>query len=143
MSTTLKHSDKSFIESAAKAGTEEVAISQAALPHLTNPQVKDFAQMIVTDHTAANQELAELATRKGVTLPTKQPSTAKWEKANDKDYDEDYLEKMIKAHDDAVELFSKAAKKSEDPDVQAFAAKTLSTLEEHYGKAKQLKKALK
>lgn len=141
--STLKHGDKSFLESAAKAGMEEVAVSQTALPHLANAQVKEFATMMVSDHSGANQELATLAARKGVTLPTKQKDTDKWEKKKEKGYDEDYMEKMVKDHKEAVELFTKASKKSDDSDVQAFATKTLPTLEAHLAKAKELEKAVK
>lgn len=141
--SALKHGDKNFIEHAAKAGTEEVAVSQAALPHLTNPQAKDFAQMMVSDHTGANQELTALAAQKGVTLPAKQPDTKKWDKAKDKDYDQEYIEKMVKDHDDAVDLFTKATKNAADADVRAFATKTLPTLQAHQAKAKEIKQALK
>ena len=140
--SSLKHSDKSFFELAAKAGTEEVAISQIVLLHFTDPQIKDFAQMMVTDHTGANQELSALAARKGVSLPDKQPDTAKWEKKKAKGYDEAYIKEMVKDHDEAVELFTKAANKAEDPDVRAFAAKVLPTVQAHFEKAKALKKSV-
>jgi putative membrane protein len=142
-SSTLKHGDKSFIEDAAKAGMEEVAVSQAALPHLMNAPVKDFAQMMVSDHTGANTELKALAAKKGVVLATKPVDTKKWETKKEKGYDEDYIEKMVKDHDDAVDLFSKAAKNADDPDVRAFAAKTLPALQAHQTKAKELKKIVK
>jgi putative membrane protein len=141
--TSLKHGDKTFLEKAGKSGMEEVAISQAALPHLQNAQAKEFAQMMVSDHTGANRELMALAAKKGVTLPAKQPDTKKWDKKKEKGYDEDYMEKMVKDHDDAVDLFTKASKNSDDADVKAFAAKTLPTLQAHHAKAKSIKKTLK
>jgi putative membrane protein len=139
----LSHGDRTFFEKAAKSGAEEVAISQAALARLQNPQAKAFAQMMVSDHTSANEELRALAARKNVALPAKQPNTKKWSEGKERDYDEDYIEKMVKDHEDAVELFTKAAKKSDDPEVQAFAARTLPTLQQHWDQAKALKKALK
>lgn len=122
---------------------EEVAVSQAALPHLMNPEVQQFAKMMISDHSGANQQLAALAASKGVALPAKTPDTAKWDKKKEKGYDEDYIEKMVKDHEDAVELFTKASKKSDDPDVQAFAVKTLPALEAHFAQAKALKKTVK
>jgi putative membrane protein len=139
----VSHGDKAFFEKAAKAGTEEVAASQAALAHLSNPQAKEFATMMVTDHTSANEELKALAVKKNVTLPAKQPDTKKWTEGKDRDFDKDYIEKMVRDHEDAVELFTKASKKSDDPEVQAFAAKTLPTLQHHFDQAKSIKKALK
>jgi putative membrane protein len=142
-SLNLSRGDKSFIENAAKSGMEEVAVSQAALPHLANPEVRQFAQMMVSDHTGANHELTALAARKGITLPTKQPDVTKWNEKKEQGYDEGYVEKMIKDHDDAVDLFTKASKKSDDSEVQAFAAKTLPTLQAHQAQAKALKKTVK
>jgi putative membrane protein len=139
----LSHSDKSFLEKAAKSGNKEVSISQGAMDRLSDPQVKQFAQMIVTDHTGANAELATLAAAKGVTLPVKDSMKAeeKWSKKT-KGVDEDYVEEMVSDHKNAVELFEKAAK-SEDADIAAFARKTLPTLQQHLSVAKDLKKTVK
>lgn len=141
----LKHSDRSFFEKAAKAGTKEVEISQSTLEHLSNPQVKSFAQMMVSDHSQANQELMALAAKKGVTLPSKELKyDEKWsKKANkDSDLDEDYIKQMVDDHEDAVKLFEKAAK-SDDPEIAAFAQKTLPTLQHHLTMARDLKKMVK
>jgi putative membrane protein len=142
--TDLKHSDKSFIEKAAKAGAEEVDISLIVVDRTMNPMVKEFAQMIVTDHTGANEALAAIAASKGVQLPPKDPdATDKWAKKTGKDFDEDYINKMIAAHKDAVELFQKEADKGDDPQVKAFARDTLPKLQHHLAMAMDLKKTLK
>ena len=117
-------------------------VTRAALPHLQNEQVREFATMMVADHSAASTELQTIATQKGVMLPTAKPSPSKWNKA-DKDYDSDYIGKMVKDHEDAVELFTKASRKSDDPALQSFAAKTLPALQGHLEKAKAIKRALK
>jgi putative membrane protein len=137
----VKHADKAFFDKAATSGMEEVAISTGALDRLTNPQIKDFAQMMVTDHNAVNAELTALAAKKGVTLPPKdkdiQSKTEKWSKKT-KGVDEDYVKQMISDHEDAVKLFEKASK-SDDADVAAFAQKTLPSLQHHLDMAKSLK----
>src|SRR3954469_7787477 len=75
--STVSRGDRSFLENAAKSGMEEVAVSRAALPNLTNVLFQQFAQMMVSDHTPANDELSALAARKGVTLPDKRVDVAK------------------------------------------------------------------
>lgn len=140
--TNLKHSDRAFFEKAAKAGTKEVEVSQGTLDHLMNPQVKSFAQMMVSDHSAANAELMALAAKKGVTLPTKETKyETKWAKKT-KDVDEDYMKEMVDDHEEAVKLFEKAAK-SEDAEIAAFAQKTLPTLQHHLTMARDLRKMVK
>ena len=45
-------------------------LGQLALQKGTSPQVKQFAQRMVTDHTQANQELMQLAKTQNLDLPT-------------------------------------------------------------------------
>lgn len=141
---TLKHADVSFLEKAGHSGQEEVILSQIALTRATHPQVKDFAQMMTDDHGAANAKLAQLAGSKGVTLQAKDPSLSqKWgAKKAGKDFDHDYIGKMVGDHKDAVELFEKASKSS-DADIAAFATSTLPTLRTHLAKAIEIQKAVK
>jgi len=142
--TTLKHADKSFIEKAAKAGTEEVEVSRVAVERSTNPRVKAFAEMVVADHTSANTALASLAASKGITLPARDMDDAnKWTKKNGSDFDEDYIDKMVSAHKDAVELFEKQANKGDDLETKTFARDTLPKLQHHLEMAMDLKKSLK
>lgn len=139
----LKHADKSFVEEAVKAGREEVAISQVAVDRSTNPAVKEFAQMIVSDHTGVNTELNGIASMKGVALPTKTVNVDKWVKKSAKSFDEDYIDQMISAHKDALDLFEKEAKKGTDTELTALAAKTVAALQTHLSRAQDIKKMIK
>src|SRR5688572_6618644 len=57
----LSRGDRTFFEKAAKSGMKEVAVSKATQDRLMNPQVKQFARMMVSDHSNANAELMALA----------------------------------------------------------------------------------
>lgn len=140
----LSHSDKSFLEKAAKSGAKEVEVSQAVEARVTDPQVKALAQMMIADHMAANTELLALAARKGVSIPSDDvKASEKWSKksAKDKDLDEDYVKEMKEDHEEAVKLFEKATK-SDDADIAAFARKTLPALQHHLSMVKELKKTV-
>lgn len=138
----LSHSDRSFIKKAAKAGMKEITVSQAVVDHLSNAQAKAFAQQMVTDHTAANNALMALAQQKGVEIPAKDESslTEDWSKKTG-DVDRAYVKEMVSDHEEAVKLFEKATQSS-DPDVAAFAQKTLPTLQHHLSMAVDLKNAI-
>ncbi|HRE83210.1 MAG TPA: DUF4142 domain-containing protein [Opitutaceae bacterium] len=135
--------DRNFLEKAAHSGHKEVAVSQAVASRLVTPGAKDFAQTMISDHTAANTELQALATKRGVTLPMPDNKAQNaWAKNKaDDDLDEDYLEEMIDDHEDAVALFKRGAK-SKDPEIAAFASKILPKLEHHLQTARTLEKAL-
>ena len=135
----LARADKHFLEQAAKGGMKEVDVSQQALVHLTSPDVRNFAQQMLTAHTQVNAELQALATQKGVVLPAPDAKVSQKWAENRKDVDDEYLAEMTNDHKETIELFEKAAK-SEDPDIAAFALKTLPHLREHLETVKQLKK---
>lgn len=140
----LSKYDKTFIDKAADAGATEIAASKVAQTKGGSPAVKGFADTMVTDHTKVAGELKELATSKGVTpsdAPSK-PHQAEIDKLGTLDgakFDAEYTNKIgVAAHTDAVKLFTDASKKANDPDVKAFAAKTLPGLEHHLEMAKEL-----
>lgn len=141
----LSRSDRNFFEEAAKSGMKEVEVSSAVKDRLTNPQVRSFADMMVSDHSMANTELQTLAAAKGVTLPAdKKDHGEKWARKDTKDMelDKDYVEAMEDDHEEAVKLFEKASK-SDDAEIAAFAQKTLPKLQQHLDQVRTLKSVVK
>lgn len=145
--TKLDPADRQFLMEAAYSGNAEIQSSQLAVQRARRPEIKEFAQKMVEDHTKASQELTALASAKGLTAPS-EPSKqhAKTIKeltdAKDADFDRRYAREMgVKAHKDTVKLFEKAASNSKDQEVKAFAAKTLPTLRHHLEMAEKLPEA--
>lgn len=137
----MPNDTKSFFEAAASSNLFEIESSQLALKTATDPELKAFAQKMVTDHTAASKKLKALAAKKDVTLPTTllkrhelMLDVLKGEKAG-KEFDAEYADKMVTSHKEAVSLFDQTAKKATDPQVKAFAAELLPKLQAHGGEA--------
>ena len=84
----------------------------------------------------ANQELMALAQRKGVQLPSKEQKWMKKWEDQDRDVDDDYMKEMVDDHQEAVKLFEKGSR-SDDPEIAAFAQKTLPKLQQHLDAAKR------
>jgi putative membrane protein len=143
----LDKKDREFIEKAAAGGMLEVQAGQMAEQKAQSADVKSFGGMLVTDHTAANEELKALAQKKGVALPTALPKKdqKKLDKmAKAKDFDKTFIkEQGIEDHKHDIKDFTKASKDAKDPDVKAFAAKTLPVLQKHLQTAEAAEKALK
>jgi putative membrane protein len=143
----LSKHDKDFIEKAAAGGMLEVEAGKMAESKAQNADVKAFGSMLATDHAAANEELKALAQKKGVTLPSALPKKeqAKIDKmAKAKDFDKTFIhEQGIEDHKHDVKDFEKESKDAKDPDVKAFAAKTLPTLQKHLQRAEEIQKAIK
>lgn len=138
----IKKADRDFVEKAAKASMSEIAISRVAAARTSNPEVRRFAQMMIEDHDRATDEMSALAAGRGIALPAKDPHPDKWEKRDAKNFDKEYLEKMVSDHQDVVKLFEKQAKDGVDVDTVAFARKHLPKMQEHLQHALDLKRAL-
>lgn len=136
--------DRRFVEKIGKLGMEEVALSKIAAERTTRADVRAFAQELVATHEKVNLEITQLAATKGITLPMNhQPNTQKWTKKDADDFDEDYLEKMIDAHKESVELLEDNARDSKDTELASFARTHLAAMQEHLRKAQDLKKLTK
>lgn len=141
--SALQDADLLFVADAAIGGLAEVQLGQLASEKATNADVKQFGQMMVTDHGNANTELQTLAQSKSVQLPTtlneeKTELQQKLAGLAGAEFDREYMNEMVKDHKDDVEKFQKAANEAIDPEVKAFAAKTLPTLQQHLQKAEEL-----
>ena len=68
-SARMTPADKEWVTKAGMGGLAEVQTGNLALQKAQNADVKAFAQRMVTDHRKANEELEQLATTKGLTLP--------------------------------------------------------------------------
>lgn len=141
----LSGQDESFLKDAAESGNAEVSGSEVALTQSSNADVKAFAQMMVDNHGKTGAELKSLAGQKGVKV-SDTPSTLK--KAEIKmlserkgsSFDQHYADSIgVKAHEDTIKLFQKEVDKGTDPEVKAWASKTLPALQHHLEAAQALK----
>ncbi len=135
--------DKRFIEEAARGGMAEVALGQLAAQKATSPDVKSFAQMMVDDHSKANDELKSIAAQKGVTLPSdlgakEKAEQSRLEKLSGAEFDRAYVRAMVRDHKKDVAQFERESKSGRDPAVKDFASKTLSKLQTHLQHAESL-----
>lgn len=139
----LAKGDREFFEKAAKASMSEVAISRIAAQRTSDPEVRRFAQMMIEDHERATEDLGALASSRGVSLPAKDPHPDRWEKRDAKNFDKEYMDKMVSDHEEVVKLFEKHAKDGKDVEAVDFARKYLPKMQEHLQHALDLKRALK
>jgi putative membrane protein len=143
---SLDKKDREFIEKAAAGGMQEVEVGKLAESKAQNADVKSFGSMLNTDHSAANQELMSLAQKKGVTVPSTLPKKEqkKVDKlAKAKDFDKEFIHDGVEDHKHDIKEFEKEAKDGKDPDVKAFAQKTLPVLQKHLARAEELDKSMK
>jgi len=101
--------------------------------------------MLVDQHTKANDELTQLANAKGVELPAAPPRAMRREidqlgKKSGDEFDKEFIKTAVKDHKKDIKEFEKATKDLKDPEVKAWATKTLPVLKEHLAQAEKLQK---
>jgi putative membrane protein len=135
--------DQQFLQQAASAGTAEVKLGAMATERAASPEVQQFGQRMVTDHTKANQELMALVKAKDISVSTEmdeqhQETAETLSKVQGSEFDREFMRHMVMDHEKAVQLFSTASQESKDADIKAFATKILPHLQEHLQMARQL-----
>jgi putative membrane protein len=125
-----------FWATAAQGGVAEVELGKIAQTKAANAEVKNFARMMVEEHTKANNELKSLAAKRSITLPTtmnsgNQATLAELQNLVGEEFDREYVAAMVDNHEADVQLFESQAADESDPDAKAFATKTLPTLKKH------------
>jgi putative membrane protein len=128
--------DAAFYNKAAEGGMFEVDAGTMAQDKASSQKLKDFAAMMVKDHSAANDKLKSLAASKGVTLPASASvaqiaTKAKLDVLSGGTFDKSYIKSQLKAHRQTIALFRKESATGQDADAKAFARATLPTLRAH------------
>jgi len=140
----LAAADAEFVSKAAEGGLFEVEVAKLAADKATDPAVKSFAQMLVDDHTAANDKLKQIASSHSVPLPASLSADKKKEidqlsKLSGAKFDRQFVQMVgIKDHHHDIADFEKASKSAKSDDVKSFAESSLPTLKKHLDAAQKL-----
>jgi putative membrane protein len=139
--------DNTFFKDIALANMTEIQSGQEALNRSKDPLIRQLARHMIDDHTAAQNQLEKLAASKGVELPTELTSSDQTmvdnlRMENGGDFNRDYVNDQVKAHEQAIAEVKKEANDGTDPDAKILAQQLLPTLEHHLEMAKQAQASL-
>jgi putative membrane protein len=140
--------DSKFATDAANLGLAEVALGKLAEQKATNAQVKNFAEMMVKDHSKANDELMAIAKAKNITLPAApdaehQKKMEELSKLAGKDFDKSYVEAMVDGHKKTLDLMKMGEKDCKDAELKAFATKTAPVVQMHLDAINKIQSSMK
>ncbi len=146
--TSVTPGDRAFADKAARTGMAEVQLATNVSNRAQTQEVRSFAQRMLVDHNRSNEELTTLAARKGIDPPAdldpeKKALDAELAKLTGPALDRAYMEAMVKDHEAAAMEFEAASRQLADPDLKAWAAKTLPILHEHHHMAQEILGTLK
>ncbi|MGH9141856.1 MAG: DUF4142 domain-containing protein [Vicinamibacterales bacterium] len=134
--------DQAFVMKAAQGGMAEVELGKLAADKGSSDAVKKFGQRMVDDHSKANDELKTLAQSKNIPLSgaigaEEKALQDRLMKLSGPAFDQAYMKAMVSDHVKDVNEFQMESKSGKDPEVKAWATRTLPTLEQHLKLARE------
>ncbi|MFN7140135.1 MAG: DUF4142 domain-containing protein [Limisphaerales bacterium] len=127
--------DRMFVNDAMLSGRNEIEMARIGAQRADNLDLRLLSQRIVDDHTRANQELIMLARQERIVLPDldqePQTHTAHLSALQGPEFDRVFLQHMLDAHRTDIKKFEAASRTAQNPEIRAFAARTLPKLREH------------
>lgn len=135
--SAMTNSADGFVAGAMSSNRLEIESSNLALQRSRNPQVRRFAQHMITDHRKAGRNLEATLRRSGMDArpmpmePRHKQQLDELAAAPRGEFDSAYLDLQANAHQEAIALFSGYAERGSDQQLSAFARETLPTLKMH------------
>jgi putative membrane protein len=139
--------DEQFAKKAAEGGMAEVKLGELAAQNGNSESVKNFGKKMVEDHSKANEELKQTASKDNISLPTglnkhDQAVYDKLSKLSGDAFDRAYAKDMVRDHQNDVAEFKAEASNGQNPDIKTFASSTLPTLEQHLQLAREMNRTV-
>ena len=133
---------RNFMKLASESGVMEVEFSRIAKQKSRSRAVKEFADMMIADHTRIYNDLKKLATDKRILLPIEMDKSQtgqlnKLKELNGAKFDQAYMRMMVRSHQNAINTYQEGAN-NRDRDVNQFALKRITLLESHLNSARSI-----
>ncbi|MDO3627053.1 DUF4142 domain-containing protein [Mucilaginibacter sp. BT774] len=147
LTATVSVKDVEFASAITNNALNKVNTGKMALEKSTNKRVKDFASMLVNDHTKLADELNRIAKDKKITLPALS-GMAEMRQADrlaikqGSDFDKAYMDAMILDEKRAFDICENGSKTCKDRLLKAFAAKSIPVLKMHLDSAQTVRSSL-
>lgn len=146
MNSQASMQDKMFLKDAATGDMFEIQSSQLALQKSSSADVKQFAQMMIDDHTKLDNEMKPIAAEAEVTPPTSltgkpQKEYQKLQGLSGDAFDKEYISDMVMDHAKVSKAFGAEANGGQLPDERKAAMTNKPTVDMHLQKAQQLAQA--
>ncbi len=138
--------DRMFLRQASMGDMLEIKSSQLALQKSNSDDVKQFAQLMIDDHTKLDNEMKPIASQVGVTPPTELKGKAAKEYAklqglSGSAFDQAYIKQMVMDHKKVDQAFATEASSGSFPAEKQAAETNKPMIDMHLQKAEALAQA--
>lgn len=140
-----KMSDASYVQTAAQGDMFEIQAAKAALDKTKSDSVRNFAQMMIDDHTASSEKLKSALEKSKVkaSIPKdldKKHSDMldKLKKTSASSFDQSYLQSQLAAHRDMLTLHQGYSQSGDNDALKQFAAEATGVVRKHLTELQQM-----
>jgi putative membrane protein len=139
--------DQQFADFAGQTDMVEINLGTLAQTAASSQAVKDYAQMLITDHTQDFNQLYEVAHQANLTRPDaidaehNKMMIDPFQKLKGAAFDHRYIQEMVTGHTKAIAVYKKEAADAQNPAVKTYAENAIPVLEKHLDGAKDLEKS--
>lgn len=158
MTTPVKPAEKALTDAEIVAVTStankgEIEMAEIATKNATNPEVKNFAAMMITQHRDMESKGKALATKAKIT-PADSEASARLKSNVDttvsalktqkgKEFDKAYMESQVKAHRDVLDVFdTKLLPSAQHGELKTLLADGRAHVATHLAKAQEIQSKL-
>ncbi|HEY7232884.1 MAG TPA: DUF4142 domain-containing protein [Gemmatimonadaceae bacterium] len=149
--TNNSWSDAQILAFAGAASRGEIAEAKLAETKATNPKVKAFARLMVSDHTKMLSEGNSFAKKNDITPDSTKGDVVDLEKGaidemkdlqtkpKGNDWDKDFIDKAIDDHKAVLEKLQQAQNATTNPALKELLTKATTKVQDHLQKAQAIK----
>jgi putative membrane protein len=135
--------DSKFLQEAIRGNTAEVKMGELAKQHAQSKDVRDYGQMLIDDHSKANDKAIAAAKSMNVTAPTEPSAQQKQEhdmiaKLSGSQFDSMFMDHMVRDHQEDIAKYTAQARTGDSSKATDYAKSSLPTLKEHLSKAQSI-----
>ena len=130
--------DSTFLVQASQSNWAEVKLGALALAKATNDSVRAFAQMMITDHTGAQSDLASVVNNISTNVNVSDSLSAEIIAVRDSlqalsgnTFDSAYIAGQIRAHQQTLQAFDTELANGSNSRVKAYATDKRLTIQSH------------
>jgi putative membrane protein len=146
-STATSSNDSKFLQDAIRGNAAEVQMGELAKQRAESKAVRDYGQMLIDDHSKANEKATKIAAQSNITAAAEpsakqQQEHAAMAKLSGTEFDTTFMSHMVQGHQQALAEYTAQAQSGDSSKVTDYAKDTLPTLKEHLSKAQSIESKL-
>ena len=144
--------DAEILTLVSHSNSAEISSSKLALDQAQNAEVKAFAQMMIKDHTAMEQQGTKIGTALGVSVAQtgktedSREDTSKelddLRQARNAQFDQQYMKFQVETHEKTLKLLQDQQDRAQNAELKAMITQAIPKVQQHLQRAQQLQKTV-